>query len=119
MKTFKIWDAWISTGLIISFVIINIIELHQGVNSNYLFAAYFTVGGWQVISMIIHAVTRTFTYKWGARYNYQWITFIAVVTMPGSFWVLIFSAPFLAIFYTWLCFNEVYVKMQRPLSVLK
>lgn len=115
MKKFKIIDLWISIVLITGFAIASLI------NRDYTFIiGYFVVGGWQVISMIVHAVDRCFTEKRGARYVYHWITFISVVTMPlGSFWILLFTAPFMAVYYTWLCYNEVYVKMQRPLAQLK
>jgi hypothetical protein len=32
---------------------------------------------------------------------------------------IIFAAPFMAIGYTMMCYKEVYVKMQRPLALLK
>ena len=115
MKKFKTIDMWISIGLIAGFAIASLI------NQDYTFiTGYFVVGGWQVISMIVHAVDRCFTEKTGARYIYHWITFISLVTMPiGSFWILLFTAPFMAVYYTWLCYNEVYIKMQRPLAQLK
>ena len=121
MKNFKICDFWISAGLIISFTILNIIDFKGNIlNTPVLFAAYFTVGGWQVISMIVHAVTHTFTHWPGARYAYHWVSLIAVITMPlGSIWILLFAAPFMAVYYTWLCYSEVYVKMKRPLDLLK
>jgi hypothetical protein len=119
MKTFKIIDVWISIGIIISFTALII---YQGrgfsIANNLLFTAYFVVGGWQVISMIIHAAAGCFTY--GARYVYHWITLMALITIPiGSFWILLFTAPFMAVFYTWLCYREVYIKMKRPLELLK
>lgn len=119
MKTFKIIDIWISIGLIISFTILFIYDARGfDVMNNLLFTSYFVIGGWQVISMIIHAIAGCFTY--GARYIYHWITFISVATMPvGSFWILWITAPFMAVFYTWLCYREVYIKMKRPLAILK
>ncbi|MBP6023668.1 hypothetical protein [Ferruginibacter sp.] len=113
MKNFKTYDFWISVGLIFSFTILSIID------TPVLFAGYFIVGGWQVISMLVHAYNRCFTNRWGARYIYHWITFIAVITIPGSFWVLLYVAPFMAVYYAYLCYNEVYVKMKRPLDLLK
>jgi len=120
MKQFKIIDFWISVGLIISFTIINIMEGSLNILENYLLVGYFVVGGWQVISMLVHVFNHCFTAKFGARYIYNWITFIAVVTMPlGSIWILLFAAPFMAIGYTYLCYKETYVKMRRPLHLLK
>jgi hypothetical protein len=120
MKKFKIIDFWISTGLVIAFTIIIILDSSEGLVSNPLFTAYFVVGGWQVISMLIHAFKSCFTHKGGARFIYHWITLISVATMPlGSFWILLFTAPFMAVYYTGLCYYEVKKMSQRPLALLK
>jgi hypothetical protein len=119
MKTFKIIDLWTSIGLICSFIFLIIYHGKGfGFGNDLLLKSYFIVGGWQVISMLIHAISGCFTY--GARHIYHWITFISVITMPiGSVWILIITAPFMAFFYTWLCWREVYIKMKRPIDVLK
>ena len=116
MKKLKQIDCWISIALIIVFLILSLI------NHDYTFIiGYFIVGGWQVISMIVHAYAGWFNQKNGVRRVYHWITLISLVTMPiGSFYILFFIAPFMAIYYTWICYEEVYVKMQqRPLAQLK
>jgi hypothetical protein len=115
MKKFKIWDMWVSILLIIAFAIASL------VNQDYTFmVGYFVVGGWQVISMLVHAFTKLFTHRGGARYVYHWITFASVATMPlGSFWILLFTAPFMAVYYTGLCYTEVRKMNQRPLALLK
>jgi hypothetical protein len=115
MKRFKIIDFWISCILITAFTIVSI----YGGGWTFLIG-YIVVGSWQVISMIVHVVTGTFIYKGGSRYVYNWITLISVITMPvGSIFILYFTAPFMAIYYTYLCYNETYIKMQRPLALLK
>ncbi|MEP7237956.1 MAG: hypothetical protein ABI685_08830 [Ferruginibacter sp.] len=115
MKKFKEVDAWISIILITGFAIATII------NRDYTFIlGYFIVGSWQVISMLVHVYCHSFTQKKGIRRNYHWITLISLITMPiGSFWILLFAAPFMAVFYTWLCFDEVRKMNQRPLALLK
>ena len=115
MKKLKRMDMWISTGLIAGFAIASLI------NRDYTFIiGYFVVGSWQVISMTVHAVNGWFTEKWKLRYVYHWITFIALITIPiGSFWVLLFTAPFVAVYYTWLCYSEVRKMNERPLAILK
>lgn len=96
MKKVKEIDAWISSILIAGFAIVSIINY-----DDTFIVGYFVVGGWQVISMIVHAVTKTFTNKRGSRYAYHWITAVSLATMPlGSFWILLFTAPFMAVFYT-------------------
>jgi hypothetical protein len=115
MKKFKEVDTWISIILITGFAIASII------NRDYTFLlGYFVVGGWQVISMLVHVYHHSFTEKKGIRRNYHWVTFISLITMPiGSFWILLFTAPFMAIFYTWLCYDEVRKMNRRPLAILK
>jgi hypothetical protein len=120
MKTFKIIDVWLSIGLIISITVLIMIDSEIGFMENTLLTGYFVVGGWHVISMLVHAFNHCFTYKNGARYIYHWITLISLATMPlGSFWILGITAPFMAVFYTWLCYRETYIKMKRPLDILK
>lgn len=119
MKQFKIIDCWVSTGLIISFVIIAILEGTTNFLSDGFLTGYFVVGAWQVFSMLVHVYNRCFTYKGGTRYVYHWITLIALITIPASFWVLFIAAPFMAAFYTLLCYRETYIKMRRPLALLK
>lgn len=115
MKKFKKIDVRVSIILITGFAIATII------NRDYTFLmGYFVVGGWQVISMLVHVYHKSFTQKKGARYVYHWITLISLITMPvGSFWILLFTAPFMALYYTWLCFDEVRKMNQRPLALLK
>jgi len=119
MKKFKVIDFWISAGLIIASAIIGILEGFEDFLSNYFLMGYFVVGAWQVISMLVHAFYKCFTKRGGARYIYHWITFISVVTMPGSFWVLLYIAPFMAVYYAGLCYAEVRKMNQRPLDLLK
>ena len=100
MKKFKKIDLWISIVLIAGFAVATVI------NKDYTFLiGYFVVGGWHVISMLTHIYQVSFTEKKGARNRYHWVAF--------------FAAPFMAVFYTWLCFDEVRKMSQRPLAILK
>ncbi len=119
MRQFKKIDFCINIGLIFSSLIIGLLEGAKDFLHNGFLIGYFIVGGWQIISIMVHTYNHCFTYKWGARYIYHWITFIAILTMPFSFWILIITAPFMAIYYTYICYKETYIKMLRPLSVLK
>ncbi len=115
MKKYKTIDLFINIALIICFAVYWLIQ-----QDDSFFLAYFVVGGWQVISMIFHTWHKCFTHKKGSRYIYNWITLVTLATLPlGSYWILLFTAPFMAIYYTYLCYREVYVKMQRPLAVLR
>ncbi len=115
MKKFKKIDYLLSIILITGFAIATLI------NKDYTFIlGYFVVGAWQSFSMLVHAYHRLFTKKNGTRFIYHWITLISLVTLPfGSYWFLLFAAPFMAVFYTGLCFTEVRKMNQRPLAILK
>ena len=115
MKRLKTVDLLINITLIAGFAISCLIKQ----DGSYLLA-YCVVGGWQVISMLFHAYNQLFTYKGGSRYYYHRVALISLLTMPiGSVWILLLTAPFMAIYYTYLCYHDVFVKMQRPLAVLK
>src|SRR5689334_7592355 len=109
MKKFKTLDAWISTLLIAGFTIASLI------NRDYTFmTGYFVVGGWQVISMLVHAFSKAFPQS-STRNVYHWITLISLITFPlGSYWILLFTAPFMAVFYTGLCYTELRKMNERP-----
>jgi heme/copper-type cytochrome/quinol oxidase subunit 4 len=115
MKKFKIIDLWVSIIFITGFAIVTIIN-----RDSTFMLGYFVVGAWQVISMLVHVYYHSFTEKKSSRRTYHWITFISLITMPiGSFWILLYTAPFMAVFYTGLCFYEVRKMHQRPLAILK
>lgn len=124
MKTFKLCDTWISTGLIIIFTLYGL-----GTGDARFLTGYFVVGGWHIISMLVHQYQHCFTYKGGARFYYHRIVLLlAIATLLGFAWppllmltlyLLLFASPIMAAFYTSLCFKETYYKMQRPLAALK
>jgi hypothetical protein len=115
MKKFKQVDCFISIALILTFSIVSLINM-----DGTFIIGYLVVGGWQVISMIVHSYHHWFTGKKSVRSAYHWLTLFSLITMPvGSCILLLFIAPFMAIFYTWLCYHELYVKMQRPIHLLK
>lgn len=116
MKKFKIVDYWISIVLIAGFTIALLIK-HD---FELQILSYLIVGGWQVISMLVHIFKGWFNRAGFTRNIYHWITLISLMTISiGSYLILAVTAPFMAVFYTWLCWHEVHVKMKRPLAVLK
>lgn len=124
MKSFKKIDLWISVILIIFFTTINLIRP----NDSFIIG-YFVVGGWQVISMLVHTLNGWFCANGSKRYNYHWIVVITIIlgllgiaiypVFLFIFLPLLFIAPVMAVWYTWICYQEVHVKMKRPLSLLK
>lgn len=124
MKKFKIIDTCISAVLILVFTLLSLIRWDHTFLLGYCIA-----GGWQMISIIVHAGNGWFTYRKAGRYYYHAaviilaaLCLIGLLIYPLLFMlmiVLIYAAPFMALYYTWLCYNEVTVKMQRPLAALK
>lgn len=124
MKQFKIFDFWVSVILIFVVTIVSIIKA-----DDFIFTGFFIVGGWQILSMLIHYLKKWFCQKGTKRNNYHFTIFLFALyacfgfinkeALFPLFVILLFTAPFQAIFYCWLCWNEITVKMKRPLSILK
>ena len=124
MKKFKTLDVWVSIGLMIAYTVYSLLRL----DSTFL-CGYFIVGAWQIISMIVHTWKGWFTNKGGARIVYHGtVAVLLILALVGMFvypmlylelFFLLFAAPFMAVYYTRICYQEVYTKMQRPLALLK
>lgn len=122
MKTFKVIDFWLQV-LLIAFCGVAV-----AANSMDFYYSYFIAGGWQFTSMLIHEATKSFIAKGSARRVYQNTTYILVTCMALTpvvyitgivFVPMLFAAPFMAVFYTRLCYREIFIYSRRPLSVLK
>lgn len=124
MKNFKIFDLSISIILILFFT-----PAFLFWRESIFLSGYFVVGGWQVISMLIHFSNRWFTAKGSSRDTYQMavlsiflITLLGLLFTPVLFMLLYFLlvvAPLMAILYSIICFNEIRSLSIRPLSLLK
>ena len=123
MKKYKQIDTWMNGALIVGSIGWGFVTFDER-----FLLGYFVVGGWQVVSMIVHAINGWFCEKGSNRYNYQIATLIIVMISALGFvvyplliifFLLLFISPFMAIWYTSLCYNETYVKMQRPMALLK
>ncbi len=125
MKTFKTWDFWFNLMLIIGCTIFGLIKRDESI-----LMGYFLVGGWQIISMSVHAVNHWFTQKGGNRFYYHWWAAGTISTALLGFvfpfdviiWyllLLLFVTPAMAIYYCFLCYRERFQKMERPLAQLK
>ena len=123
MKTFKLTDWIISLGLMVFFLLAALARVPRIINY-----AYVVTAGWQLLSMIVHAYNGWFTRKGGIRLGYHWLVTglilmsLSCIFLPYFFFVMIITlltAPFLAAFYTWMCFEEWQRLSRRPLAVLK
>jgi|GEM_PF-631503 len=140
MKTIKIIDFWINVVLILFFAAISIFRLGPvmefripglGINGSNLITGYFVVGGWQVLSMLVHIVAGWFAARGSARLRYTIVVLIVILLtsvclLNDSFlaifllYPLLLLAPLMALGYTLICYREVFIKMrQRPMDLLK
>ncbi len=131
MKSFKIIDCWVSFILIPVFVIFGFITM-----SEKSFYGYFIVGGWQVVSMIVHHLSRWFTEKAEPRLFYHKLVLLLIIVTASLIaltqlteifiipviiimFLLLIGSPIMAIYYAQMCYEETYVKMKRPMELLK
>ena len=122
MKHIKIIDFWVQVVLMSAGIGFTVAK------TEYIFGLYFIVGGWQLLSIIIHEVKRWFVPCHSARRWYHNIAYISVLIMLAAplvpfffifYYVMLFMAPLMAIYYTCLCYNETFRLLKRPLSQLK
>ena len=124
MEKFKKADCYISILLIAGFTVMSFVNM----DSTFI-TGYFVVGGWQVISMVVHAAFGWFTTPYTRRYVYQFfvlgIILMALLGLVVEFLLILlafpmlFIAPFLALYYPWICYTELNKLTKRPLSYLK
>lgn len=121
MKTFKQYDVLVSILLILGFIVASLIKKDE----RFIYG-YFITGGCQIISMLAHAINGWFTEKGGVRRTYHWI--VAIIISMGVltplvqvfffiYYILLFAAPFMAIAYSWICYNELKKINSRPLDL--
>ncbi|MCU0352791.1 MAG: hypothetical protein MUD08_03485 [Cytophagales bacterium] len=108
MKTFKTLDFMLQTLALIGGA------AYWTVDGDF-FLVYSLVGGVQAVSMAVHFFTGN-VYPNTARSIYHWISLVAVASMFAvvGFWILLFLAPFMAVFYWSLCLTETVRVWERP-----
>lgn len=131
MKKFKIADFWISAVLVPACVLFGIIAMND--KSIY---AYFIVGGWQVISMTTHWVNKWFANAdWRRSYYHKFVLTLAAILvlvavlagfeenffiiLIAVLFILLIVSPLMAVYYTFLCYEETFIRMKRPMELLK
>lgn len=124
MKKFKKLDLSINIILILGSVAYAII-----MSNEYSLLGYFVVGGWQLLSMIVHEVNGYFNERTGVRRKYH--LFVAILLFTTALgliitpllmlvlYFLLFVSPFMALGYCYLGYYEIVVRMTRPLAQLK
>lgn len=123
MKLLKQVDLFIQLLLMVTLIVF-IVASEEGFKLNVL-AALFVIGVYQLISMLAHEVSRYFIKRGSVRRMYHNISYIIAALslfynqLPGVIYLIVSITPFMAFFYTWLCYKETYVYLKRPLSILK
>lgn len=117
MKLFKQLEFYSSVLLILAFFISLLITQ----DAELLFTSYFVVGAVHSIGMITHAIAHWFTNKNSLRLYYHWLVVILLLLVPLyiGLYILLFAAPFMAVFYTWLCWRELRALELKELVHLK
>jgi hypothetical protein len=123
MKTFKRIDLVAQAILVVVFAFVLLIKRNTELVPTYLQV----VGGWQILSLIIHAINRWHPYKGGRRYNFQLvlagfviilflILFIEPLFVLAHYITIIFML--LPLYYLWVCYMEVFYYNKRPLELI-
>nr|WP_294905898.1 hypothetical protein [uncultured Lacibacter sp.] len=105
MKSFKQIELFIGSAMILVFLLAGIITGKM----NLLFTAYFTVGVIHVVGMLVHAYNHWFTGKGSPRLYYHWLVVIllSLILVNGvGLLILLYTAPLLALIYTFICWRE-------------
>ncbi len=117
MKAFKKTELYLSVSLIAFFAAWYAIE-QEG---SSLFLGYFIVGGLHILGMLVHAAKGWFTGKGSKRYYYHWTMILLLILLPTGVpvFLLLYTAPLFALYYTWICWKEVQALELKELVHLK
>ena len=104
MRQFKQIEFSLNVLLIAAFAVC-FLFLHEG---QLLFLSYFTIGAIQLIGMLVHAYNKWFTGNKSLRLYYHWLVVIMLLLTPLGIglWILLYAAPVMALFYTYICWRE-------------
>lgn len=125
MKALKLADLFIQILLMFSAIVAIIIGTDKML---ILCTCYFIIGGYQLSGMLIHEFNNWFTARGTTRRYYHNISYTIAICMILTplvkftgivFFPLLYIAPFMAIYYIWLCYKETFIYLKRPLSILK
>ncbi|MDB5249093.1 MAG: hypothetical protein JWQ40_3487 [Segetibacter sp.] len=122
MRAFKKIDLLIQVMLVIVFTIIEIVH-----SKSLFILALYILGGWQLISMLIHWANKWHPMKGGRRFSFQ-IVFVALFVLASLAELvfqkvflqhfLLFTLPVLSIYYSYICYMEIFYYSKRPLELI-
>lgn len=114
MKWIKIADCLVSGYLLYGFW-----PAYRSDDLQWMINHCLLTGGWQVLSMLLHAGMSWFTRPRSIRVIYHWISFAFILTLGASSPFHLLLAPLMAAFYIGLCIHETLHIHRRPLAGLK
>ena len=104
MKRLQLIDYY---GQLLLYAVIAVLMLWK---MDYFYAAYLLMGGWQLLSVLLHLPNRSSFISSKQRYYYQWVLlailliFLAGSIVPVMIWIglllLMYASPVLAIWYS-------------------
>lgn len=117
IKIYKLIDLRVQASLIVACTV------YTFINISFLFYAYFIVGGWLLLSCMVHGL---FFPAGRSRSLYLrvllWLSIggiLAIPAWPVYGFILLFVSPFLAIWYGVICYRENRFLNHRMLVHLK
>ncbi len=117
MKKFKKIDCIVQAVLLLAAIVWNLAGFAQGhfLGNEPFIIPYFAIGGWQLMSVVVHAIKPMYNKKIPRRIY----LFVLLAVVAGSivsylqgdavlqfFYVLLFVAPAMAIYYCIVCIAE-------------
>lgn len=103
MKRLQLIDYY---GQLLLYAVIAVLMLWE---MDYFYAAYLLMGGWQLLSVLLHLPNRSSFISSKQRYYYQWVLlailliFLAGSIVPVMIWIglllLMYVSPVLAVWY--------------------
>lgn len=128
MKKFKKIDCIVQVILLLVALCWNLVGLSRGsfLGNEPFIIPYFTIGGWQLVSALVHAIKPMYNKKMPRRiYLFVLLAVIAgaiLAYFQGDavlmfFYALLFLAPGMAIYYCVLCIAETRAIKNTALTV--
>ena len=114
MKAFARLDVVLQVILIVSGLAIGLGVMANSIQGDYMFAPYFMVGGWQILSVFVHLVGEGFkfnNYRKAYLITLLLVFVILICSLPGGGIIytligLLFFSPLMAFFYLYICYRE-------------
>ena len=123
MKTHKRIDLTVQAILLVVFAILLTVNQTATLLPTYLEV----VGGWQILSLVIHFINRWHPLRGSRRHNFQLVLLALILVMclmpffqilGTLFYHVLIVILLLPLYYLWVCFMEVFYYTKRPLELI-